>query len=184
MPRDTVLPQQPLQAALSFQAFLGTALCHPIFLLPDGLEKFEGSSKFWEVPQVTFKSCWGEAVTLPKAEINMNQEDQQWRSDHSCPPKFSDSTNCFAPAVCRGPCCGILAGLETSKRRGEIKMHFSICTPSAGCLHAGLAVVRGLQHGEAGPSSPPSRALCYLQVVLMSWHSFYTKSVLPERIVA
>lgn len=58
-----------------------------------------GALKILKSSTGDLKRCCAEAVTLPKPEINMNQEAQQWRSNHSGSPKFSDSTNYFAPAA-------------------------------------------------------------------------------------
>lgn len=139
-----------------------------------------GALKILKSSTGDLKRCCTEAVTLPKPEIKwtkrLNNEDRIILVLQSFPTPPTTLLLLRGALLWNSGCPGDFQEEEINKNEAKShQQHFSIWTPSAGCLNPGLAVVRGLQHGETGPSSPPSRALYYLQVVLMFWHSFYTK---------
>lgn len=121
-------PQQQLAHSSACHTFLpracpaspvaGTALCYPQLFVTRWTGESQGLLKIWKVSRVTFKACRTETATTSQNRNKVwtkriNNEDRIIPVLQS----FLTPTNCFAPAICRGPCCEILSGLETFKKR-------------------------------------------------------------------
>lgn len=108
----------PFPGACPVSPAAGTALCYPHLFATRWTGENRGLLKIWKVLWVTFKGWLTEAVTTSQNRNKVrtkriNNEDQIILVLQN----FLTPTNYFAPTDCRGPCCEILAGLETFKKR-------------------------------------------------------------------